>query len=98
LYFYQNQQATGELWGALQTIKGVSEGQMVRYAIQRQEPLQAELQAFIQAIQNDSPVPVQGEDGLAALRLALALVESGCQHEVVEIKNGVITVTKKDRQ
>jgi predicted dehydrogenase len=97
LYLYQNQQATGELWGTLQTIKGVSEGQMVRYAIQRQEPLQAELQAFIQAIQNDSPVPVRGEDGLAALRLALALVKSGRRHKVIAIENDFINVTKKDQ-
>jgi len=35
-------------------------------------------------IENDH-VPVSGEDGLAALRLALALVESGRTHQVVEV-------------
>ena len=50
---------------------------MVRYAVKRQEPLKAELQASAQAVQDGTPVPVSGEDGLAALRLAQALVQSG---------------------
>lgn len=83
LYFFENVQANGNLWPALQTLKGVGEGQMVRYALQRYEPLKAELQAFVQSVQNDSPVPISGEDGLAALRLALAMVESGKTHQVI---------------
>jgi predicted dehydrogenase len=58
---------------------------MIRYAVQRQEPLKAELGAFLKAIEDDTPVPVSGQDGLAALRLALALVESGREHRVVEV-------------
>lgn len=85
LYFFENAQANGELWGDLRHIKGVSEGQMVRYAIKRREPLQAELQAFAEAVRDGRPVPVSGEDGLAALRLALALVESGRTHRVIEV-------------
>ena len=85
LYFYQNAQADGQLWGALRTLKGVSEGTMVRYEINRQEPLKVEISAFVRSIQNSEPVPVSGEDGLAALRLALALVESGHLHQVVEV-------------
>jgi len=85
LYFFENSQANGELWGGLRQIKGVSEGQMIRYAIQRQEPLKAELQAFAQAVASGEQVPVTGEDGLAALRLALALVESGRSHQLVEV-------------
>ena len=85
LYFYENAQANGEFWPALQTLKGVSEGKMVRYAIKREEPLKAELRAFIEAVENNSPVPVSGEDGLTALKLALALVESGQKHQVIEV-------------
>ncbi|MFQ5615691.1 MAG: Gfo/Idh/MocA family oxidoreductase [Anaerolineales bacterium] len=70
LYFYENAQANGELWRDLKTIKGVSEGRMIRYAVKRQEPLKVELQAFVRAVQNGEPAPVSGEDGLAALRLA----------------------------
>jgi predicted dehydrogenase len=85
LYFYENAQANGELWRDLRVIKGVSPGEMIRYAVQRQEPLKAELGAFLKAIEDDTPVPVSGQDGLAALRLALALVESGREHRVVEV-------------
>jgi len=85
LYFYENAQVNSELWPALKTLKGVSEGHMIRYAIQRYEPLKAELQAFLGTVKEGKPVPVSGEDGLEALRLALALVESGQKHQVIEV-------------
>ncbi|MCD4671118.1 MAG: Gfo/Idh/MocA family oxidoreductase [Anaerolineaceae bacterium] len=85
LYFYENAQTAGELWAGLRTIKGVSEGSMIRYTLQRYEPLKAELQAFVQAVNGEIAVPITGEDGLAALRLALALVESGRTHQVIEV-------------
>jgi UDP-N-acetylglucosamine 3-dehydrogenase len=84
LYFFENMQANGDLWPGLQTLKGVSEGHMTRFALQRYEPLKAELQAFLDAVSSSSRVPVTGEDGLAALRLALALVESGRTNQVVQ--------------
>lgn len=83
LYFYENAETEGDLWGALQAIKGVSEGRMVRYAIQRQEPLKLELQAFVNAVRQNQPAPVGGEDGLQALRLALLLIESGHQNQAI---------------
>lgn len=87
LYFYENALSPQNLWLALQTLKGVGEGSMTRFALQRYEPLKAELSAFIQAIQQDAPVPVSGEDGLASLRLALALVESGRTHRVISLSD-----------
>ena len=85
LYFYENAQAKDVQWTTLAALKGVSEGSMTRYPLQRYEPLKAELQAFLQAVKEGTPVPVSGEDGLVALRLALALVESGQSHQVVEV-------------
>ncbi len=86
LFFYENSEANGEIWSALQALKGVSEGRMVRYPIQRYEPLKAELEGFVNSILEDKAVPVSGADGLAALRLALALVESGKKHQIIEVK------------
>jgi UDP-N-acetylglucosamine 3-dehydrogenase len=86
LYFYENAQAKDIQWATLQALKGVSEGSMTRYAIPRFEPLKAELQAFLKALQARQPVPVSGEDGLAALRISLALVEAGQRHQVVEFE------------
>ena len=85
LYFYENSQATGELWAGIKTIRGVSEGKMIRYDLKRQEPLKAEIQAFLDAVRNDTEVPVTGEDGLKALDLSLKLVESGVKHQVIEV-------------
>jgi predicted dehydrogenase len=84
LYFYENSDANVQ-WSMLQAIKGVSEGIMTRYAIPRFEPLKAELQAFINAIQHNHPVPISGEDGLAALKISLALIQSGQTHQTVEL-------------
>lgn len=85
LYFYENAEANGDLWVSLQSLKGVSEGRMVRYALNRYEPLKAELEAFLDSVRSRTPVPVRGEDGLAALALTLALVQSGHTHQVIEV-------------
>lgn len=85
LYFFENAETEGDLWGALQAIKGVSEGRMVRFAVPRQEPLKLELQAFVDAVVNDTAVPVGGVDGLQALKLALMLVESGQQNQALPV-------------
>jgi UDP-N-acetylglucosamine 3-dehydrogenase len=77
LYLYENAEANSERWGAISLLRGVSEGCMIRYPVRKYEPLQAELEGFVQAVVNDEPVPVGGEDGLLALRLAQALVQSG---------------------
>ena len=85
LYFFANAEFNAELWPALGTIKGVSEGEMIRYPLRRYEPLRAELEAFVDAIVNDKPVPVSGTDGLEALRLAQALIESGQKKQVIRV-------------
>ena len=85
LYFHENAEAEGLDWNHLSLLKGVSEGKMIRYPIQRYEPLKAELAAFADAVLHDTPVPVSGEDGLAALRLALAVVKSGETHQIVSL-------------
>lgn len=84
LYFYENAHAKDVQWATLQALKGVSEGSMTRYAIPRFEPLKAELQAFLKAIEDGKPTPVSGEDGLVALKISLALIESGQNHQVIE--------------
>jgi UDP-N-acetylglucosamine 3-dehydrogenase len=69
------------------SVPRVGEARLTRIPVQPYEPLKAELQAFLQAVQTGGPAPVSGLDGLAALRLALALVESGQVHRSIEVEN-----------
>ena len=77
LYFYENAETDGERWSAISLLRGVSEGRMIRYPVRKYEPLKAELESFVRAVVDDGPVPVDGKDGLAALKLARALIRSG---------------------
>ena len=86
LAFYENQEANGDQWASLTLLHGVSVGRMIRYPINRREPLRAELEAFVTAVRDDLPVPVTAEDGLMALELAQALVRSGQTGLVVEMR------------
>jgi len=82
LFFYENAEGSGD-WGTLQLLRGVSEGDMIRLSIPKKEPLRAELEAFVRAAAGEGPVVVSGEDGLAALRLAQALVRSAQEHRAL---------------
>jgi len=82
LYFYENgATATGD-W-PFRVLRGVSEGRMIRHVVAKREPLRAEQDAFIAAIEGDIPVPVSGEDGLRVLQLAKTIVESGQIHQAI---------------
>ena len=76
LSFYENSEADPQYEG-LAFVSGVSEGNMIRYSINRVEPLRAELEAFAAAVRGERPVGVTLNDGLIALRVAeLALVSA----------------------
>lgn len=77
LFFFENAETYDEQWSAISLLRGVSEGRMIRYPLRKYEPLKAELEGFIQAVVENKPTPVNGADGLMALRLARALVQSG---------------------
>lgn len=83
LTFFENASANSGTWEPLDILRGVSEGHMVRDAIVRHEPLAAELEAFIAALRDGRDMPVSGEDGIIALRIALALEASGATHGMI---------------
>ena len=76
LTLYENAQAS-ETWYTLDIFDGVTEGNVTRFAIDRAEPLRAQLEAFVEAVRGDAAVAVTGEQGLRVLELALAAVEAG---------------------
>jgi predicted dehydrogenase len=56
---------------------------MVRYSIEKREPLRVEHEAFLAAVRGEAPIAVSGEDGLRALALAQAVVASGFEHKLI---------------
>lgn len=85
LYFYENSVSHGSEWENLRVLRGVREGQMIRHTVAKREPLRSEQEAFLNAVINDSPVPVTGEDGLTALLLAKTIVQSGTDHRIITL-------------
>lgn len=79
LYFYENDVAHDH-WDSLSVLMGVGEGNMMGFKINRVEPLRAEVEDFLQAIMTNGQPKVTARDGLRALYLAQAMVESGQKH------------------
>ena len=86
LYFYENAEVSGTPWDAIQVLRGVSEGPMSRLAVRKEEPLRVEIDNFLAAAQGRQAQVATGEDGLAALRVALALIESGEKHQSIDLR------------
>jgi UDP-N-acetylglucosamine 3-dehydrogenase len=84
LTLYENAQAS-ESWETIAIFEGVTEGNVTRYAISRVEPLRAQLEAFVEAVTGASDQTVSGDEGLRAVRLALAAVESGAAGEATAL-------------
>jgi predicted dehydrogenase len=76
LYFYENDSAPSN-WDSLSVLRGVGEGNVTGYKINRVEPLKAEIEDFIRAVESGTQPKVTGRDGLRALGLAQAMVEAG---------------------
>jgi UDP-N-acetylglucosamine 3-dehydrogenase len=89
LTFYANASApTIPTWEAMQAFRGVSEGDMVRFAIPKPEPLRTELEAF-----RDAVLDVDGgrdrivsmRQGLQVVRVAEAALDSAAKGTTVEL-------------
>lgn len=85
LYFFENPVSHGSEWENLRVLRGVREGKMIRHTVAKKEPLRSEQEAFINAIMNDLPVPITGEDGLKALTLAKTIVQSGSEVHIITL-------------
>lgn len=74
LTFYENG-SVETTWEPVSNFRGVSEGDVVRYAFAKKEPLVAEHEAFRDAILGRSQEHVSLEDGLQILRVAEAMID-----------------------
>lgn len=74
VFFYENDYTITN-WDAMRTLTGVSEGTMRRLKVQKAEPLRLEYEDVFAAIRGDTLPTVTGEDGMAALKVVLQLLE-----------------------
>lgn len=76
LFFYENAQV-GISWEATQQFRGVSEGNVTRYALHRDEPLRVELDTFLDLLQEvGEPEIVTLEHGVEIVEIAELVLES----------------------
>lgn len=72
-------------WEALRAFRGVAEGDMVRYAIPKREPLLVEHERFRDAVDGKESDVVTLRQGLRTVRVAAALLQSAAEGGTVEI-------------
>ncbi len=85
LTFFANGEVTSE-WTAAQAARGVSEGDMTRYALSRREPLLVELETFCDWVAGDDSAPIVTlEEGLATVLAAEAVLEAAGSGETVRL-------------
>jgi predicted dehydrogenase len=85
LFFFENSTLSSSAETLM--VMGVAEGKMIRFPIKRVEPLRAEIEDFVTAIRDGGEPQVSGREGLRALALALAVVRSGEQQQVLDAKD-----------
>jgi predicted dehydrogenase len=85
LTFFANGELRSE-WAASEQARGVSEGDMTRYALARREPLLAELEAFCDLLGGVADAPVVTlAVGLETVRCAEAVLASAAAGQTVEL-------------
>jgi predicted dehydrogenase len=91
LYFYANAHVPTAGWPEAAARRGVAEGDMTRYALERREPLAVELEAFCALIAGGdgaSDGVVSLEEGLETVAVAEAVLESAAGGETVALTAG----------
>jgi predicted dehydrogenase len=77
-------------WPASQALRGVSEGDMTRYALSRREPLLVELEAFLDRLAGDEDAGIVSlQEGLETVACAEAVLTSAAAGETVVLDAGV---------
>jgi UDP-N-acetylglucosamine 3-dehydrogenase len=85
LTFHRNGSVRSE-WDAMAVFRGVSEGDTLRYAIAKPEPLRSELLGFVEAVRGvEGADLVSLEEGLHVVRVADAVLTSGATGRVVAV-------------
>jgi predicted dehydrogenase len=90
LTFYENGHTRSE-WAATQSLRGVSEGDMTRYALARREPLLVELETFCALLRGDEGAGIVTiEEGIETVAYAEAVLASAATGETVVLRQGAV--------
>ncbi|MGA8980483.1 MAG: Gfo/Idh/MocA family oxidoreductase [Pedococcus sp.] len=85
--------ANGEIattWDAISKFRGVSEGDVIRYAIAKPEPLRVEHESFRDAVLGKEGADiVTMEQGLTTVRVAEACIESAATSRTIDLTEAV---------
>lgn len=84
LTFFGNGKVASE-WGDIARFRGVSEGDMIRYAIPKPEPLRTEHEQFRDAVLGLEADIVTMEQGLRTVEVAEAVIDSAARNQVVRL-------------
>jgi UDP-N-acetylglucosamine 3-dehydrogenase len=84
LTFYANGAVDTE-WEALRAFRGVSEGDMVRYALPKREPLLVEHERFRDAVNGREGEIVTLRQGLRTVEVSAAVLESASSGVTVQV-------------
>ncbi|GGQ47782.1 MULTISPECIES: Gfo/Idh/MocA family protein [Streptomyces] len=85
LTFHSNAAVTTE-WEALRAFRGVSEGDMIRYAIPKREPLQVEHELFRDAVLGKPADICTLRQGMRTVEVAAAVLESATTDRSVSLQ------------
>jgi predicted dehydrogenase len=84
LSFHQNGTVPTQ-WSSVESFRGVSEGEMTRYAISKREPLRVELEAFRDAVRGEGDGVVSLAEGLRTVVVASSLLDSASSGHAVDV-------------
>ena len=87
LTFYANGSVQSD-WSDIALFRGMSEGDVIRFAIQKPEPLRTEHEKFRDAVLGKSAEIVTMQQGLGTVQVAEAILESARTGQTVEILEG----------
>ena len=84
LTFYANGAIDTE-WEALRAFRGVAEGDMIRYAIPKREPLLVEHERFRDAVEGKESDIVTLRQGMRTVQVAAAVLLSAREGSIVQV-------------
>lgn len=85
LTYFTNAEVATE-WDAVAQLRGVSEGDVIRYALRKREPLLVELENFRDAVLGRPTAHIIGlEDGIEVIRVAETILASAAKGEILTV-------------